>query len=80
MVRDMTDRRRLKGTLVQPVETRWKIESDTKEFIDSMARNAGISSSYMVELIAKHVPLNDRGLPEWYTTPENVRERPSDVA
>lgn len=79
-VKLMTDRRRVRGTIRQPVRAQWKIEAHTKDFIDTMAHNAGISSSYMIELMAKHIQLDERGVPEWFTTPENVRERPIDAA
>jgi len=76
----MTDTRRARGSVVEPVCVRWKIETETKNFIDTMARNAGVSSSYMVELLAKSVTLDERGVPEWFTTPANMRGRSIDAA
>lgn len=59
----MTDRRRPRNAMDKPVTPGWKIELAAKQRIDSIAKSAGISASYLVELLAEHVELTDQKEP-----------------
>jgi hypothetical protein len=74
----MTDRRRPRGTMEHPVTPGWKIERASKERIDEIAQRAGISSSYLVELLAEHVELTDQGIPTWLPPLNRDGELPID--
>lgn len=78
----MTDVRRPRGTLKDPVAIGWKIERESRDLIASMARASGVSASEFVERMAAHTEseLTDDGAPTWLrrTTPDG--ELPIDAA
>lgn len=74
-------RRRKRGTLVDPVPLGWAVERPTKERIDALARNAGVSSAVMLEHIVANLVVSDRGLPAtWPDPPLKDGELPIDTA
>lgn len=74
----MAQRRRPRGTMKDPVTPAWKIERASKERIDAIARRAGISASYLVELMADHIELTDQGIPPWLPALTRDGELPID--
>jgi len=68
----MTQPRRPRGTMKDPVVPGWKIERASKLRIESMARNANVSAAVMLELLAEHVELTNQGIPVWM--PEQNRD------
>lgn len=72
MVSGMAVKRLPKGTRVAPVRVSWEIETARKERFDQIARNLGISSSALLEVVIDHLDneLTERGVPEWMPQPE----------
>ena len=70
----MTDVRRPRGSVVDPVVTGWKIGRGSRDAIALMAASAGVSASEFVELMAAHTKseLTDQGIPSWL--PEKNRD------
>lgn len=78
----MTDVRRPRGTLKDPVAIGWKIERDSRDLIASMAKASGVSASEFVELMADHTKseLTKQGRPSWMPEKDRDGELPISTA
>lgn len=74
----MAVRRRPRGSLKHPVAVGYVIEEASKEKLDGMARNAGVSSALMLELMLSHTDLTIQGVPTWFERPSGDGELPID--
>jgi len=74
----MTDVRRPRGTVQDPVAIGWKIERVSRDLIASMAAASGVSASEFVELMAAHTKsaLTDQGIPPWMPEKDRSGELP----
>jgi len=63
----MSQRRRPRGTLLQPVQLGYAVERPIKERFDTIAQRAGISSAVLFERVVEHIELTDQGLPVWWS-------------
>lgn len=62
----MAPRRRPRGSLVDPISVGYVVEQASKDRLDAIAQNAGVSSSLMYEQLIEHVELTDQGIPVWW--------------
>lgn len=76
----MTDVRRKRGTMKDPVAIGWKIERTSRDRIAAMAAAAGVSASEFVERMAVQTEseLTDRGVPAWLPSKKSTEELPID--
>jgi len=56
---------RTRGTVVDPVQTTVRIERATRNRLRSVAAQAGISSSALIELMVEHTDWTAAGMPSW---------------
>lgn len=70
--------RRPRGSVKDGVTPAWKIQRHAKARIDAVAKRAGISSSYLVELMAENLELTDQGIPSWLPEIDRSQELPID--
>ncbi|MFS0701768.1 ribbon-helix-helix protein, CopG family [Cellulomonas sp. 179-A 4D5 NHS] len=49
-----------------------KVDVDTKAALDAIADRSGVSMGVVLEQVAKHLELDDRGLPVWW--PQNAQQ------
>jgi hypothetical protein len=70
----MTDVRRPRGTVQDPVAPGWKIGRESRDLIAAMAAASSVSASEFVELMAAHTKseLTAQGIPAWM--PEKNRD------
>ena len=78
--RRMAAQRRPRGSLKQPVQVHWDVESDSKAKFDAMALRANVSSAVFFELVVKHIELDESGLPLWWAEERSAEELPIDTA
>ena len=76
----MATRRRPRGTLVDPVAIGYEIERSAKQRLDAIARNSGVSGSYMLQLLIERLELNEKGVPKWWTPISSEEELPIPAA
>lgn len=76
----MAPRRRPRGSLVDPISLGYEVERVAKNKLDSVAENAGVSSSVMFEHIIEHLQLTDQGLPVTWPEKSRDEELPIDTA
>lgn len=69
-LKSMSQRRRPRGSLKQPIQVGYTVERLTKDRFDAIARRAGVSSAALFELLVEHVELTDQGLPAWWPEEE----------
>ena len=74
----MTDVRRKRGTMQDPVAIGWKIERSSRDRIAAMAAAAGVSASEFVERMAVHTEseLTMQGIPSWMPAKDRDGELP----
>lgn len=71
--------RRARNTVGETVVTGWRIKVDNKKRVAAIAKAAGISESYLVDLMAEHLPLTDQGIPTWLPEKDRSGELPIDT-
>ncbi|MFB9665720.1 hypothetical protein ACFFOW_13610 [Curtobacterium albidum] len=76
----MSQPRRPRGSMVDPVIPGWKIERASRDLIASMAASAGVSASVFLELMAEHTKseLTTQGIPSWMPEKDRTGELPID--
>lgn len=62
--------------MVDPITAGWRIERAAKDQVETWARNAGVSSALMVELLIEHVEVTDQGIPVWMPEQDRREELP----
>lgn len=62
----MTPRRRARGSLREPVSLGYDVERDNKERWKAIAAHAGVSPSFLFDLMVENIELTDRGVPTWF--------------
>lgn len=72
----MAPRRLPRGTRKDPVPVGYRIESEYKTRLDNVARNAGVSTSVLIEHMVEHLELTDQGIPVWWTPLPRDEELP----
>ncbi|NIY62062.1 hypothetical protein GQ603_16145 [Clavibacter michiganensis subsp. michiganensis] len=72
--------RRPRGTIVEGVTPKWTIEKTSREAVGVMARTAGISPSYWIDLMIQRElsEFNDHGVPSWIREASTREELPID--
>jgi len=78
----MSDARRPRGSMIDPVTPGWKIERESRDLIASMAASAGVSASVFIEAMAEHTKseLTTQGIPSWMPEKDRSGELPIDTA
>jgi hypothetical protein len=78
----MTDVRRPRGAVKDPVAVGWKIGRESRDLIASMAAAAGVSATEFVELMAAHTQseLTIQGIPSWMPEKDRSEELPINTA
>jgi len=61
----MTDRRLPYGTRVDPVKFGIRVERRNKDRFDGLARDLGLSSAALFDLMVENLELDDQGRPTW---------------
>lgn len=54
-----------RGTRVAPVTAGWEIEKSTRERFNAIAARSGMSGGALLDQLAEHMPLDERGRPLW---------------
>lgn len=62
----MAKEKTLRGTVQVPTQQRFTVDVATKRRFDGIARNAGVSKSYLFTKLVEHIELTDQGLPSWW--------------
>ncbi|CAQ03250.1 MULTISPECIES: hypothetical protein [Clavibacter] len=70
--------RRPRGSVEKGVTPRWTIEESSRDAVNAMAKAAGISSSYFVDLSITHLraEFEADGVPSWLRTALSREELP----
>jgi len=78
----MSEARRPRGSMIDPVTPGWKIERESRDLIASMAASAGVSASVFIELMADHTKaeLTTQGIPSWMPEKDRSGELPINTA
>lgn len=70
-----------RGTRVAPVTAGWEIEKATRERINAIAARSGMSGGALLDQLAEHMPLDERGRAVWLPAePLKDGELPIDAA
>lgn len=70
-----------RGTRVAPVTAGWEIEKATRERFNAIAARSGMSGGALLDQLAEHMPLDERGRPIWLPAePLKDGELPIDAA
>lgn len=70
-----------RGTRVSPVTAGWEIEKDNRDRFNAIAARNGMSGGAMLDQLIEHLPLDQRGRPEWLPAlPLQDGELPIDTA
>jgi hypothetical protein len=73
-------RRLARGTRIDPVQLGYVIERTDKLELDRLAEASGVSASVFIELMLKHLPLTEHGVPEWAPSLKSDEELPIEPA
>jgi hypothetical protein len=78
----MSDARRPRGSMIDPVTPGWKIERKSRDLIARMAASAGVSASVFIEAMAEHTKaeLTPQGIPSWLPQKDRSEELPINTA
>lgn len=72
----MTERRRFRGTVQNPVTPGWRVEESSRDRAKTIAAAAGVSPSEFIDALIQNVELDDRGLPVWWVPRSPHEELP----
>lgn len=54
-----------RGTRTEPVTAGWEIEKATRARLNAIAAHSGMSGGALLDQLAEHMPLDERGRPLW---------------
>ncbi|MEG9250225.1 hypothetical protein V6S67_19205 [Arthrobacter sp. Soc17.1.1.1] len=57
--------RRPRGAALNMTQVNYKVPNDCKAKLENVSQQLGVSAAEGLELILKHLELNDDGLPPW---------------
>lgn len=72
--------RRARGTMVQPVQLTYTVESTSKSRFEAIAKRSGMTGAVFFEAVVDHLELTDQGIPPWVPPLDRDGELPIDTA